>query len=361
MLAIQVALGGITRLTGSGLSITEWKPILGAVPPLNDADWNAAFDQYKGIAQYRFQNAGYTLSDFKLIYFWEWMHREWARLIGVVFLIGFVYFGARGYFKRWMVSPFIALFLLGALQGAVGWIMVQSGLNDTDIRVSHIRLAAHFMAALLLVCYTLWFALKTRMSEGSRIRHRGMQRFTIGVIGLLTVQLVWGAFMAGLRAAMAAPTWPSINGEWWPSNTTFFGRTVYAGFRAASDHPLLVHAIHRTLGYTVAVLIVGWSIAALRTARANRAPVLRRWAPWPSLLVTLQIALGIASVLLSPQARLNAFGPFEVVAQAHQLVAMALLMTLVGGLFAVSGRRQMRAQSAPVSATAVLVAAPFAA
>ena len=168
MIMVQVLLGGITRLTGSGLSITEWKPILGAFPPMNELDWVAAFDKYKEIGQFKHINFDFTLSDFKFIYFWEWFHRVWARLIGLVFLVPFIYFIRKKKISNEMVIPMIILFLLGALQGALGWIMVKSGLNEEDIYVSHIRLAIHFMAALGLLWYTLWFAFKLLIPEAAR-------------------------------------------------------------------------------------------------------------------------------------------------------------------------------------------------
>src|ERR1051325_6250006 len=160
MLIVQVLLGGVTRLTGSGLSITEWKPIMGALPPLNEQEWHTAFEKYKQIAQYKYLNPGFTLSDFKFIFFWEWFHRLWARLIGVVFIIPFIIFFFQKRFKQEMVKPLLILFLLGALQGLVGWIMVQSGLEDSKLLyVSHYRLAIHFILALGLLCYALWFGL----------------------------------------------------------------------------------------------------------------------------------------------------------------------------------------------------------
>src|SRR5216110_2117694 len=156
MIMIQVLLGGITRLTGSGLSITEWKPLLGTLPPLNDQQWNGAFEKYKQIAQFKYINSSFTLHDFKFIFFWEWLHRVWARLIAVAFIIPFIIFIILKRFKPKMVKPMIILFLLGALQGLVGWIIVMSGLNEENIYVSHYRLAIHFILALGLVCYALW-------------------------------------------------------------------------------------------------------------------------------------------------------------------------------------------------------------
>ena len=217
MIMIQVLLGGITRLTGSGLSITEWKPILGTFPPMNEQDWLAAFDQYKQIGQFKHINFDFTLSDFKFIYFWEWFHRVWARLIGLVFLFPFIYFIWKKQINREMVIPMIILFLLGAMQGALGWIMVKSGLNEENLYVSHIRLAIHFMAALGLLCYTLWFSFQLLIPESSRIFQPAVKKNMHFILGILVLQLIYGAFMAGLKAGSFAPTWPTMNGQWWPA------------------------------------------------------------------------------------------------------------------------------------------------
>src|SRR3954469_14737537 len=197
MLIIQVLLGGITRLTGSGLSITEWNVITGALPPIRHEQWLEEFSKYKQTPQFRLLNADFTLSDFKFIFFWEWFHRLWARLIGIVFLIPFIYFLIKGYFKSWMVFPLVVLFLLGALQGAIGWVMVQSGLNDNDVYVNHIRLAAHFMAAMVLICYALLFGLKLVINPLDRIAERALLRGAIIITILVCIQLIFGAFMAG--------------------------------------------------------------------------------------------------------------------------------------------------------------------
>jgi cytochrome c oxidase assembly protein subunit 15 len=338
MLVIQIALGGITRLTGSGLSITEWKPILGAVPPMNEAAWQTAFEKYKGIAQYRYLNAHFTLSDFKSIYFWEWAHREWARLVGIVFIIGFVYFLIRRYFDLRMIVPFIILFILGGLQGAIGWIMVQSGLNDTDLYVSHIRLSIHFMAALVLLCYTMWFALKLSVPERGRLHHKALRRFTIITIALLCLQLIYGAFMAGLKAGAVAPTWPSINGVWMPDNVHSYGERAYTGLAAYTSHPIAVQLIHRTLAYTLLGVIIAWVVIAGRVALAQKNTRLSQWRWWPLGLVLLQVLLGIFTVLHAAQTIAGHFGTFEILAEAHQLVAMGLLMSFVANLYLMKGR-----------------------
>lgn len=322
MLIVQVLLGGITRLTGSGLSITEWKPIMGALPPMNEQDWNSAFEKYQQIAQYKYVNSHFTLADFKFIFFWEWFHRLWARLIAVAFLIPFVIFLAQRRIKKEMVKPLLVLFLLGALQGAVGWIMVQSGLEDPELLyVSHYRLAIHFILALGLLCYALWFALQLLVPQRQLVVHPSLRKFAGWLVVILTFQLIYGAFMAGLKAAPAAATWPDINGSWWPGDVHRFGSREFPGLRFLADHPLVVHFIHRNLAYLVTILIVGWTARTFRV-QGSRLFQQLRW--WPLLLVLTQVILGILTVL-------HATSPdhFLWYAVAHQFVAMLLLLSLV--------------------------------
>jgi len=326
MIIVQVLLGGITRLTGSGLSITEWKPIMGALPPMNDKEWNEAFNGYKQIGQYKLQNNYFTLADFKFIFFWEWFHRVWARSLGVVFAIGFVYFLLKKYFSKEMIMPFIILFLLGGLQGLVGWKMVASGLDNEHLAVDHIYLAAHFISAMLLAVYTLWFALQLLIPAEKRTINKSLHNFTILIIAMLSVQLIYGAFMAGLKAAMSAPTWPTINGMWMPD-----------GFLQHSfiSDKLNVHFIHRTLAYIIFVFIIFWLLAALRSAKKEPASLLRSAARWPVILVCLQVVLGIVTVLSAPTIVFGKFTQFQSLALLHQLVAMFLLMSLVVNLYVI--------------------------
>ncbi|RYE26386.1 MAG: heme A synthase [Sphingobacteriales bacterium] len=330
MIVIQVLLGGITRLTGSGLSITEWKPIMGALPPMGDAEWNHAFDGYKQIAQYKYLNSHFELDDFKFIFFWEWFHRLWARLLGVVFVIGFIYFLIKKYFDKQMIVPFVILFILGAVQGLIGWIMVASGLNDTELYVNHIKLAMHFIAALVLLCYTLWFALQLLIPTEKRVYSTRLHNFTIIVIIVLGVQLVYGAFMAGLKAAMAAATWPTINGMWIPD------RLMVQSF---INHPINVHFMHRTLAYLLFTLIMLWYGAATKRGKAQPQSMLGKTKQWPFILIWLQLLLGIITVLSAPKTVFGKFGQFEMFAEMHQLVAMFLLMALVVCLYIVRKAR----------------------
>lgn len=324
MLLVQVLLGGITRLTGSGLSITEWKPIMGALPPMNELEWQQSFDKYQQIAQYKYLNTHFTLSDFKFIFFWEWFHRQWARLIGVVFLIPFLFFLAKGYFKKWMINPLIILFLLGAMQGAIGWVMVKSGLNENDLYVSHIKLAIHFISAMVLICYALVFGLSIKVKAQDKIVSPSLKNFAVLLIALLTIQLFYGAFMAGLKAASAASTWPTINGKWVPD---FMGNVFH--------DRITIHFIHRNLAYLLVVLVIVWWAKAKKTSASL---LFAKAKNWPLLLVFLQVLLGIASVLLSPHIKLGSFGIFEWMALFHQLTGMLLLLSLVGNLYLIKQR-----------------------
>jgi len=331
MLMIQVLLGGITRLTGSGLSITEWKPIMGAIPPLNDHDWNLAFEKYKQIAQYKYINTGFSLADFKSIFFWEWFHRLWARLIAVAFLIPFIIFIIQKRFKKEMINPMIILFLLGALQGLVGWIMVQSGLEDSElVYVSHYKLAIHFILALILIGYTLWFALKLLVPQNQLTYNSKLRKYTLAVIVLLVIQLIYGAFMAGLKAAPFAPTWPTINGAWFPSQLQSYNNANHSGIGFLFDNPLMVHFIHRTLAYITTILIFAWW---WMSKKATGTALLHRSALLPVLLVFVQVLLGILAILYSVYPK-----KFIGIAVAHQFVAMLLLLSFIYLLYLIRNK-----------------------
>ncbi|MFI5133391.1 MAG: COX15/CtaA family protein [Chitinophagales bacterium] len=334
MIMIQVLLGGITRLTGSGLSITEWKPIMGALPPMNDQDWNVAFEKYKQIAQYKYLNSYFTLHDFKSIFFWEWVHRLWARLIGVVFLIPFVVFLVQRRIKKEMIRPMIILFLLGALQGLVGWIMVKSGLEDSEaLYVSHYKLAIHFILALGLLCYALWFALDLLVPEEQLTINKPLRNFAGWLIGILIVQLIYGAFMAGLKAATVAPTWPDMNGGWLPSQIHSFGDHEFSGLSFLTDNPLVVQFIHRNLAYLISILVFAWCFWANRISGTSIFKK-TRWLPF--FIALMQVILGILAVLNATNKN-----SFLWIGIAHQFVAMILLLSLIWIIYIVRGRNSI--------------------
>ncbi len=328
MTVIQVALGGITRLTGSGLSITQWDVITGSLPPLNEQQWMVAFDKYRQTPQFQLLNFEFTLSDFKFIFFWEWFHRLWARTIGLVFAFGFIWFLVKKHFKKEMITPLLVLFLLGALQGAIGWIMVASGLTGDAVYVKPTRLALHFIFALGLLCYCFWFALQLLVKKESIMKQAGLRKWNITILAILVVQLIYGALMAGHKAATVAPTWPSINGDMVPA-TLFIDQPFLLNF---IDNKILIHFIHRGLAYLLLILILYWSVKLIRTKGSVLFEKTKRF---PLYLVLTQVVLGIASVVTSSGIVPGQWGAFEWMAQLHQLVGMLLLLSLVWTLYMV--------------------------
>ena len=321
MVIIQIALGGITRLTGSGLSITEWNVVTGALPPLTAADWAVEFAKYQQTPQFRLLNFDFTLQEFKYIFFWEWFHRFWARLIGVVFIVPFIYFLWTRQFKSAMIRPLLILFLLGALQGAVGWIMVASGLTGDAIYVKPTRLALHFVLALGLLSYTFWFALQLLVPVDQRISLPTVRKRVFFILGLLVLQLAYGAFMAGHKAATAAPTWPDINGQIVPDLLSNASGVLFW-----VENKIAIHFVHRGLAYVLLIAVV---LMTLRLHRPHGSRLLQKASWFPITLVLLQILLGILSVLYSTSIIPGQWGIFEWMAQLHQLVAMLLLLSLV--------------------------------
>lgn len=332
MLLIQVMLGGITRLSGSGLSITEWNVVTGALPPLNTAQWQEAFEKYRQTPQFRLINSDFTLADFKFIFFWEWFHRLWARLVGVVFLIGFAGLLWKKKLQPRMIRPLIILFLLGALQGAVGWIMVASGLAGDAIYVAPLKLGLHFVFALGLIVYAFWFALDLSVDPAARLFNTSvttLRGWTWAILGLLFFQLLFGALMAGHKAAAVAPTWPMINGSWIPD-------------QLFSQHPIkqdlvgntiTVQFIHRTLAYILFGMVLVWTFLAFRVRPATPAFARLRWLPLA--VVSGQIILGISSLLASPGIIARQWVAFDWLALLHQTTGLLFLVTMVGMLYLV--------------------------
>ena len=326
MLLIQVVLGGITRLTGSGLSITEWNVVTGTLPPLNQQQWINAFDKYRQTPQYNLLNTYFTLSDFKFIYFWEWIHRLWARLIAIAFLIPFIIFLLQKKINREMVGPLIFLFLFGAFLGAVGWIMVLSGLTGDAVYVKPTKLALHFVFALGLIAYAFWVGLKW-MFPGKRLSSHKLRSLTVAIIVIIFVQLIFGALMAGHKAALAAPTWPTINGSMVPAGM-FREKPLMLNL---VENTNTIHFIHRGLAYILLVVIAIWTIRALKIRQAD--PVFTKTRFIPALIVSLQVLLGILSVLNSLTIVPNQWGSFEWLALLHQIMGMLLLLSVVGMLY----------------------------
>ena len=326
MLLVQVILGGITRLTGSGLSITEWNLVTGTLPPLSQQQWVNEFDKYQQTPQYNLINTHFTLADFKFIFFWEWIHRLWARLIAIAFLIPFLVFIYQKRISRQMVRPLIFLFLFGAFQGAIGWIMVKSGLTGDAIYVKPTRLALHFVFALGLLAYAFWVGLQW-LHPLPRNKPQKLRGLTLSILVILFIQLIFGALMAGHKAALAAPTWPSINGSMIPEGL-FSERPPLLNL---IDNTITIHFIHRGLAYLLLLLIVIWTGYAFMT-RSTNSIFAKAWF-LPVMLVCLQVLLGVLSVLESPGIVPNRWGGFEWLAVLHQVTGMALLLSMVGMLY----------------------------
>ena len=310
MILAIVAIGGITRLTESGLSITEWKPISGIVPPLTDAQWQAEFANYRKIPEFTQINSGMTLAGFKAIFFWEYLHRLLARLIGTVFALPLLWFAVRRQIPRgygWRLSAILAL---GGLQGAIGWWMVKSGLSvRTD--VSHLRLATHLITALVTLAGTVWTALDLRRLAADR-QARPARLAPVAIVALLAlfVQILLGAFTAGLDAGYAFSSWPLMGDAWFPAGGWHDG---WSALRNAIDNPIVVQFLHRWTAFVAAAAVI-W--LALRSSRVGSK------GPGHAMvtLVVLQVVLGI-SALLS--------GVEIVIAVAHQVNAALLLVAVV--------------------------------
>ncbi|WP_316819374.1 COX15/CtaA family protein [Pedobacter nyackensis] len=320
IIIIQILLGGITRLTGSGLSITEWQPLLGTIPPLNQSDWQESFDKYKEIAQFHLVNAHFTLEDYKSIFFWEWLHRNWARFIGLAFIIPLIYFVIRRKIEKKLLFPLLLLFALGLLQAIIGWIMVKSGLNDVNIKVNHIRLSIHFIAALILLCYTLWLAFSLSLQH-IKMRHR--LRFTklnIVILILIGIQMIYGAFMAGTSAALAAVSWPDMNGSIFPSG--IFSQKI--SLTTITNDLLTIQFIHRTLAYLICIAVI---ILYLKSSTWKINKTLSIIRLLPLLLVILQCIIGITTLLNSVN------GSYKSYALLHQFTGILLLISLLLFLF----------------------------
>ncbi len=302
----MVTIGGLTRLTGSGLSITEWNPIMGAIPPLTEAQWQDAFAKYQHIPQYIIENRGMSLEGFKGIFWWEWIHRFLGRLLGVAFFVPFVWFAATGAIQKRDWPRMLTLFVLGGLQGFIGWWMVTSGL-ETRVSVSQYRLAIHLGAALLLLIAILWIALEYLRGGKSTGTSKRATGFVVAVYG----QMLLGALVAGLHAGLIYNTWPDMNGRVFPE-APFFSSPWWINF---FENPGLAQFDHRIGAYLVAgaaawVYLQGIKLGGYAKTSAKAV----------AIITAFQIFLGITTLLLQAP---------ELLAAAHQVTAALLLCAAV--------------------------------
>ncbi len=288
----MIVVGGATRLTDSGLSITEWQPILGAIPPLNEADWREAFEKYKAIPEYAIVNAGMTLGEFEFIYWWEWTHRFLGRFIGIAFALPFAWFWISGNLRPGFAWKCLGVFALGGLQGAIGWYMVMSGLVDR-IDVSQYRLAIHLLIALSIFALLIWLALDLSPSSGTvRLQTVSLaqRRLAAVLLALVFVQSGLGALVAGLKAGLTYNTWPLMDGELIPSGLGIMSPWYLNFF----ENVTTVQFDHRLVAYVLVVLALWHLIAVGRTADDER---LVRSAGFLVAAVVAQMCLGIWTLL----------------------------------------------------------------
>lgn len=318
LVVAMVVIGGITRLTESGLSITQWKPISGVIPPLNAVQWQAEFDNYKKIPEYQQLNRGMSMAGFQAIFFWEYLHRLLGRVVGAAYLLPLLWFWIRGRVPRGYVPRLFALVALVCFQGAIGWWMVSSGLVKR-IDVSHVRLAVHLVTALTLLAGTVWTALDLRaLALNGRARPARLRPVAVLALGLLFGQILFGAFTAGLDAGYAFSSWPLMGDEIFPAATPLTDPL----WRNAVDNPVVVQFIHRWFAFVAAAGLVTLALATMRAGAPRTAAILIG-------LVACQIVLGIATLLS---------GVEIVVAVAHQANAALTLIAATAASHAV-GRR----------------------
>lgn len=317
----MIVVGGLTRLTDSGLSITEWRPVTGALPPLNAADWQAEFDRYKEIPEFQIQNQWMQLSDFKAIYWWEWGHRQLGRVIGLVWILGFLHFLVRKQIPTGWTGRLFFIGVLGGLQGAVGWWMVASGLSGSMLDVASYRLAIHLGLAFVILGFIGWYVLHMGRTErdlmqARRAREPRLYSLSTGLLHVVFLQVLLGALVAGIDAGRSFTDWPLMGGQVIPPDPLSL-TPVWSNF---FENPGLVQFIHRVWGYLLAI----FSVVVWLRGRASAHGRTRFAFNAVFGAVVLQILLGIATVIYA--------APWQV-AILHQLMAVAIWVLVLRARF----------------------------
>ena len=319
MIVAMVFVGGLTRMTGSGLSMVHWRPVTGILPPLTEEVWEKEFKGYQSSPEYQQVNLGMSLDDFKTIYYWEYSHRVLGRLVGLVFLLPMLYFWVRGGLNSWLRNRLIWAFILGGAQGVLGWYMVKSGLVDVP-HVSHFRLAAHLSLALFLICYLLWILWS--VAGISRFRGESNLRRPIQCLFIVVLwQIVYGAFTAGLHAGLVYNTFPTMNGLWIPPGLVSFN-PEWVNF---VSNPVTVQLLHRIGGV---LTMLGSLLVCVSVFRSRRGVMLRGWALVLVATVFMQVVLGVSALLLRVPISLGS---------AHQMGACLVLVVCLFLLYKTSG------------------------
>ena len=315
LVVLMVAVGGATRLTGSGLSITEWKPVTGAIPPLTEQAWMAEFEKYRQISQYELVNKGMTLSEFKFIYAWEWGHRQLGRLIGLVFFLPLVWFWARGVIKGRLALTVLGIGALGGLQGAIGWIMVASGLEPGMTAVAPIKLALHLTVASIILACLVWVAAGLK-DRSDAVRQEAPAGYAPRIlVGLILFQIALGGLVAGSKAGLTYNTWPLMDGALVPPASALF--VVRPWIENFVDNVILVQFNHRLVAYAIVAFSVWHAWTIRRQAKSSRTA---GRATGMAGLALAQMALGIVTLLLAVPLWAGL---------AHQVFAMAVLAMAV--------------------------------
>jgi len=319
MIYLMVLIGGITRLTGSGLSIVEWKVISGIIPPMSEEGWRETFEKYQQFPQYQKLNSSMDLAAFKTIYWWEYIHRLWGRLIGLVFFIPFVVFLIQRKLNKSLIKKLLFAMLLGGLQAALGWIMVKSGLVDKPW-VSPYRLSAHLLLALFLHCYLLWLSLELLISKRGMAPDKPLFQLSKWITALLGIQIFFGGLMSGLKAGLFYPTFPTMNGQWIPDE--LWSITVQANIvEALFENVATVQFIHRFIAYALTILII---IFWFKVKKSSLPSMVKKASHLLLAILVIQFLLGVFTII-------NSIGNIPLtLALLHQAGAVLLLTGAVG-------------------------------
>ena len=321
LVVVMIVVGGLTRLTDSGLSITEWKPVTGALPPTSEAAWTAEFEKYRAIPEYQLQNKGMSLSEFKVIYWWEWGHRQLGRVIGLVWAAGFVFFAATRKIPAGWTPKLLFIGALGGLQGFIGWWMVSSGLEEGMLDVASYRLATHLGLAFVIFGVIAWYIYQLGRSQADLLQARRsgdarLARMASILVGFAFLQIILGALVAGIDAGRAYPDWPLMAGGFFPPEPL----SLTPIWRNFFEDAGLVQFMHRMAGYTLfAFAIFVWLRARRAANRATRFSFNAIMA-----VMSLQVVIGIVTVIYS--------APWQI-AIVHQLIAVILWALILRGRF----------------------------
>ncbi|KQB98526.1 heme A synthase [Loktanella sp. 1ANDIMAR09] len=321
LVVVMIVVGGLTRLTDSGLSITEWKPVTGAMPPMSEAAWETEFDKYRAIPEYQLQNRGMTMAEFKVIYWWEWGHRQLGRFIGLVWAVGFVAFAATRKIPTGWTSKLLFIGALGGLQGFIGWWMVSSGLEEGMLDVASYRLATHLGLAFVIFGFIAWYVYQLGRSQADLLQARrsgnaGLARLSTILVGFAFLQIILGALVAGIDAGRAFPDWPLMAGGFLPPEPL----SLTPVWRNFFEDAGLVQFMHRMVGYA----LFAYTIFVWTRARRSANDTTRFTFNAIMAVMTLQVVIGIVTVMYS--------APWQI-AIMHQLVAVILWALILRGRF----------------------------